>query len=174
MAAQYLIKRGMRRIAYLSPALTRCTRNDLYQGFLQAMKENGIPVEQELICIADSPDEATGTNACQIGTQLCETLLAQAKEMPEAICCENDLIAIGVIGCLAQKGIRVPDEISVIGLDNISLGALIYPQLTTVDQCTKEMGSLAAELIHGNLMKPDRKRVQLLLEPRLVVRQSVR
>ena len=173
MAAQYLIDRGLRRIAYLSPALTRTTRSDVYRGFMQAMKENHLAVDPNLICIEDSADSAA-SDAGSIGTRLCETLLANTKNLPDGICCENDLIAIGLIGCLAQHGIRVPEDISVIGLDNISFGSFIHPQLTTVDQCTREMGALAAELIHANLTNPERKKVQLLLEPRLVVRQSVR
>lgn len=172
MAAQYLIDRGLRRIAYLSPALTRTTRNDVYRGFLQAMEENKLTVDPKMVCIADSA-ETGAANVTDIGITLCEKLLSGLKELPEGICCENDLIAIGVLGYLAQQGIRVPEDISVIGLDNISLGELVHPQLTTIDQCTREMGALAAELIHGNLMDPGRKRVQLLLEPRLVVRQSV-
>lgn len=172
MATEYLIERGLRRIAYLSPALIRPTRKDVYQGFEQAMANHQIPVCPELVCVGDDSDSSQA-DTIEIGVELCRKLLAGAAQLPEGICCENDLIAIGAMGYLLRQGIRVPEDVSVIGLDNIPFGSLVFPGLTTVDQCTREMGSLAAELIHGNLMDPARKRVQLLLEPRLVIRDSV-
>ena len=85
---------------------------------------------------------------------MCETMLRNNPQLPDAICCENDIIAVGVMHCLQRSGIRVPEDISVIGLDNIAFGTMTTPQLTTIDQCTYELGALAAELIHTICIAP--------------------
>lgn len=174
MATEYLAKRGARRIAFFSPALTRTTRTDIYNGFVDEMRSLGLPIEKSLVILADSDTSSVLQHAPNIGAVMCRTMLQQNRQLPDAIFCENDLIAIGAIQCLQQQGILVPDDVSVIGLDNIALGTMIVPQLTTVDQCTYEMGALAAELIHTHMHTPSRKHVQLLLEPQLILRDSVK
>lgn len=174
MATEHLAKRGARRIAFFSPALTRATRINVYNGFVDAMRELGLPIEDSLVVLADSSATAAPQYAPDFGAAMCQTMIQHNPQLPDAIFCENDMIAIGVIHCLQKRGIRVPEDISVIGLDNIALGAMVVPSLTTVDQCTYEMGALAAELIHTHIHAPARKRVQLLLEPQLILRDSVK
>lgn len=174
MATEFLAKRGAHRIAFFSPALTRATRINVYNGFIDAMHCLGLPIEDSLVILADSSATFAPQYAPDFGAALCETMIQHNPQLPDAIFCENDMIAIGVIHCLQKRGIRVPEDISVIGLDNIALGAMILPPLTTIDQCTYEMGALAAELIHTHIHAPSRKRVQLLLEPQLVLRESVK
>ncbi|MBQ3134481.1 MAG: LacI family DNA-binding transcriptional regulator [Oscillospiraceae bacterium] len=172
MAAQYLLSRGLERIAYLSPPLTRHTRLEVYQGFCAAMEAASLPLDPNLVLIG-TEEAVTDEAACAIGAQLCSQLLSSLSTPPQAIFCENDMIALGVLQHLRTTPLRVPEDISVIGIDNIPLGALATPQLTTIDQCTREMGSLAAELFHAQHLDPSRKPVQLLLEPQLIVRQTV-
>ena len=173
MATQYLLRRGLTRIAYLSPPLTRPTRLEVYNGFRAAMEAAGLPLRSELVLIGR--DEAlTDEDTFALGVQMCRQLLSGLPAPPQAIFCENDMIALGVLQHLQSLSIRVPEDISVIGIDNIPLGSLAVPQLTTVDQCTREMGSLAAELFRGQHLDPLRKPVQLLLEPQLIERQTVR
>lgn len=173
MATQHLLNRGLTRIAYLSPPLTRPTRSDVYSGFRAAMEAAAISIDPELILFCQ--DEALTEDASfAIGEQMCQQLLAGLSTPPQAIFCENDMIALGVLQHLRALSIRVPEDISVIGIDNIPLSSLAVPQLTTIDQCTREMGSLAAELLRGQHLDPRRKPVQVLLEPQLIVRQTVR
>lgn len=173
MAAQYLLTRGLERIAYLSPPLTRHTRLEVYNGFRAAMEAAAKPLDPDLILIG-TEETTTDEAACAVGAQLCRQLLARLSTPPQAIFCENDMIALGVLQHLHTTCLRVPEDISVIGIDNIPMGALATPQLTTIDQCTREMGSLAAELFRAQHLDPTRKPVQLLLEPQLIVRQTVR
>ena len=174
MAIEHLAKRGARRIAFVSPALTRATRINVYNGFLDALHHLGLPIEDSLIVLADDNITAVPQNAPDFGAALCDRMMQHTSQLPDAIFCENDMIAIGVIQHLQKRGIRVPEDISVMGLDNIALGTMIVPPLTTVDQCTYEMGALAAELIHTLIHTPARKHVQLLLEPQLILRESVK
>lgn len=174
MATEYLAKRGARRIAFFSPALTRATRINVYNGFIDEMRILGLPVEDSLVILADNDITSTPQYAPDFGVAMCDMMIQRNPRLPDAIFCENDMIAIGVIQCLQKRGIRVPEDVSVMGLDNISLGTVVVPPLTTVDQCTYEMGALAAELIHTHIHTPTRKRVQLLLEPQLILRESVK
>ena len=172
MATQYLLGRGLTQIAYLSPPLTRPTRSEVYNGFRAAMDAAALPLADELVLICQ--DEAlTEEDSFAIGEQMCQQLLSGLSTPPQAIFCENDMIALGVLQHLRSLSIRVPEDVSVIGIDNIPLGALAVPQLTTIDQCTREMGAMAAELLRGLHLDPRRKPVQLLLEPQLIVRQTV-
>lgn len=174
MATEYLARRGARRIAFFSPALTRATRINIYNGFVDEMHKLGLPIEDSLVLLADSNITSAPQYAPDFGAAMCDTMIQRNPQLPDAIFCENDMIAIGVIQCLQKRGIRVPEDISVMGLDNIPLGTMVVPPLTTIDQCTYEMGALAAELIHTHIHTPARKRVQLLLEPQLILRESVK
>jgi DNA-binding LacI/PurR family transcriptional regulator len=127
-----------------------------------------------LLIFAEESVMAASQYSPDFGAGMCETMLKSNQRLPDAICCENDMIAIGVMRCLQQNGIRVPEDVSVIGLDNIAFGTMTTPQLTTIDQCTYELGALAAELIHHHSHSPTRKHVQLLLEPQLIKRSSVK
>lgn len=174
MAAEYLVSRGARRIAFFSPALTRTTRKEVYRGFIDEISQHDLPTEDSLLIFAEESVMATSQYSPDFGVAMCETMLRNNPQLPDAICCENDIIAVGVMHCLQRSGIRVPEDISVIGLDNIAFGTMTTPQLTTIDQCTYELGALAAELIHNHLHSPTRKHVQLLLEPQLIKRNSVK
>lgn len=174
MATEYLAKRGARRIAFFSPALTRATRMNVYNGFLDELRNLGLPIEDSLIVLADDNITSAPQYAPDFGAALCDRMIQNTSQLPDAIFCENDMIAIGVIQCLQKRGIRVPKDVSVMGLDNIALGTMVVPPLTTIDQCTYEMGALAAELIHTHMHTPSRKHVQLLLEPQLILRESVK
>ena len=174
MATEYLAKRGARKIAFFSPALTRATRVNVYNGYVDEMRKLGLPIVDSLVILADNSITTAPQYAPGFGATMCDTMLQNNIQLPDAIFCENDMIAIGVIQCLQKQGIQVPQDISVMGLDNIAIGTMIAPSLTTVDQCTYEMGALAAELIHTHLHTPARKHVQLLLEPQLILRQSVK
>lgn len=174
MAIEYLVSRGSKRIAFFSPALTRTTRKEIFRGFVDEMARQGLPVEESLLVFAEESVMSTSQYSPDFGVAMCETLLENNQQLPDAICCENDMIAIGVMHCLQQNGIRIPEDVSIIGLDNVAFGAMTTPQLTTIDQCTYELGALAAELIHSQLHSPARKHVQLLLEPQLIKRNSVK
>ena len=84
------------------------------------------------------------------------------------------MTAIGVLRKLQELQIDVPKGISIMGFDNIFSSAFSYPALTTVDQCTYEMGSMAAEILYGTMMDPNRQHINTMLEPKLVLRETVR
>jgi LacI family transcriptional regulator len=101
-----------------------------------------------------------------------EILTRPRRELPDAIVCANDQMAIGAMLELRAAGIRVPADVAVVGFDNISLGALFSPSLTTVDQPTRLLGERACALLLERIAEPARPRRVERLPTRLVVRES--
>ena len=97
------------------------------------------------------------------------------SERPTAVTCYNDLVALGLCRALAELGIRVPDDVSVVGYDNLALLDYVVPRLTSVRVPTREMGRVAAEILHAEMDKgpggPPRK---AYLASELVIRESTR
>ena len=174
MATWHLIERGHRRIGFVSSPLTKHSRREVYEGYLAALEKAGIVCENALIL--SSKDEVSYSSDLfeyENGTQQIRNMFVNKAKMPDAFFCANDITAIGVLNELRQHGINVPNDVSLIGFDNIPFSAMVSPALTTVDQCTYEMGTMAAEFLNGNLVNPLRKPVSVLLEPKLVKRESV-
>lgn len=173
LITQYLIDRGLRSIGFISSPLTRPSRRGVYSGYLRALERNHLPINKLHIRIANYENHQTGNlyEAANGASQI-QALLACATP-PQAVFCGNDFTAIGAMQQLQKMGLAVPKDLSVVGFDNIYYSGMMNPPLTTVDQCTYEMGSMAAELLGGNLANPQRKKVSVMLEPRLVKRESV-
>ena len=101
-----------------------------------------------------------------------EMLAAPGRELPDAIVCANDQMAIGAMLELRAAGMRVPADVAVTGFDNIQMGALFSPPLTTVDQPTRLLGERACALLLERIAEPDLPRRVERLPTKLVVRQS--
>lgn len=174
MATDYLIQQGFRRIAFVTPPITRYSRNEIYNGYLSALSHANIPFSKDLI-FASEKEEHTFDGSYEYTTGVSLTMeILHKKELPEAIFCINDMIAFGVLQVLQKQHIRVPEDVSIIGFDNIIFTSIVTPELTTIDQCTYEIGSIAAQLLHESFIDPTRKLVSITLEPKLVERSTVK
>ena len=133
--AKYLISIGYRKIAYVrGPHNLRTTilRED---GFCRAASENSIPLDREYM--------VDGYFSFEGGVAAMEHLLG-LSERPKAVFAANDLMAIGCVVTALQHGLRVPEDISIAGMDNIQSTQFVTPQLTTIDVPMIEMGKQAA------------------------------
>ncbi len=140
LATQYLLKLGHRKIALIGgPASVSACRARL-RGYQQALEEAGLPFE-ECKVVAGTLDEAGGIEAMEKLLPL-----AQKKEIT-AVFSINDAMAIGALRKLREAGRRVPEDISLMGCDDIPLASMLQPALTTVWQPKRELGLLAAKLI---------------------------
>lgn len=173
MATDYLISKGKKKIAFLSSPLDRYSRTELLNGYKKSLKRNNIKYDENLVRIADK--EANSdlemfefTN----GKDLIKDLIDEKIEF-DSVFCVNDVTAIGVIQELKYRGIMIPEEIGVIGFDNIYFSNMIYPPLTTIDQSTYELGTLVAEILLGSINNPKRNNFSTVLEPKLIIRESV-
>jgi len=134
--AAHLIGLGHRRLAEIvGPALSAAAA-DRHAGVLEALAAAGIP-ERDLAVEVSGGDVATGEAAA-------EELLARDTR-PTAIVCYNDLVALGTMRAVRAAGLRLPDDVSVTGFDDVALAALVHPPLTTVAQPGAEMAAWAVE-----------------------------
>jgi LacI family transcriptional regulator len=127
MAASYLLEQGHRKIGYVTAPLDRPSRQQIYQGFFEAMHAAGVEKSEAYVHIAVQEKEVyDGIYEFENGKVQTRNLL-RLEQLPTAIFACNDLTAFGVINELASSGLRVPDDISVIGFDNIEFSRMVTP-----------------------------------------------
>ena len=161
-AVEHLVQLGHRRIAYIANWRSRRSNFDRLQSHQQVLAANGIPVDEDLIIEGDGTLRG-GSVAAQI--------LLSRSQPPTAVFCFNDMTAIGVLSGLQQARIRVPEEMSVVGFDDVEFATHCYPRLTTIRQPTNLMGQrlihMLLELIQGQEdVGPE------ILPAELVIRES--
>ena len=160
MATEHLIRLGYRRTAFVGIADPPLPGRGKWTGYVRAMESHGLT--PETVVAEDSSTEASHALGARIG---------RMSDPPRALVCQGDLIALGVCGGIKSAGKRVPDDVAVVGFDNIDIGALAETPLTTVAQpvdeiCRQAMG-LLMDQVNGDTKV---KRVQV--DPRLIVRES--
>jgi DNA-binding LacI/PurR family transcriptional regulator len=162
-ATRYLLALGHRRLGFVAGPPTHASSQERLDGFRAALAAAGIPHDPGLV--------APGRNDRDSGLLAGRLLLALA-EPPTAIVANNDLEAIGVLRAAREAGVRVPDDLSVVGFDDAPPAAHAHPPLTTVRQPLAEMGRRAAEMliawVEGTPPEPPR----VVLPTRLVLRES--
>lgn len=172
-ATSHLIQTGRRRIGFIGLSLTKNVALRRFQGYVEALEEHGLAVTEELIVgPREGDDQMPGYSTEEIGYEGMTRLLS-LKERPTAIFARNDFTAVGALNAIKQAGLRVPEDIAVVGYDDIPLAAHTWPPLTTVRQPTREQGRVAAEFllrrIEANQESPREERV---FQCELIVRES--
>lgn len=138
-AVQYLLNSGHRRIALIAAEEGYLWAQQRREGYLAALQRAGIEPNPELIrTVVDTDYESGG--------QAAGSLLALA-ELPTAVFAMSDTLAIGAVKAFRRKGKRVPEDIAVVGFDNLPLSAVFEPALTTIAQPMRELGEAAASLL---------------------------
>jgi DNA-binding LacI/PurR family transcriptional regulator len=167
-AVDYLIRSGCSKIAHLGGATNISTSRHRMQGYLDALKKNSIPARDEFIVICEGFTPEDGTKAIQ-------KLLA-LNEIPDAVFAVSDSVAIGAMHAIKEAGINIPEQISVVGFDDILYSSYFKPSLTTVWQPVYEMGMLSARILAKRIDETDenfKPRIETLF-PELVIRGSSR
>lgn len=162
LATQHLIARGHRDIAHIGGDQSHSDARERLAGYQAALEAAGIPFRQELVEAGNYLEEG--------GRQAAERLLASPHRFT-ALFAANDQMAMGAAVALHKAGLRVPQDISLVGFDDLALAMHMTPPLTTVHQASLELGRLTAQALLAMLAgdKPTLK----LPEPRLVERDSV-
>jgi len=172
MAVDYLYAKGHRRIAYVGAPPVYHSRREMLAGYRAAIGEKQLPNHTELEWLGIAEADTMQLYELENG-EACARALTQLSEPPTACLCINDQSAIGLIRGLQGLGVRVPEDVSVIGFDNIPQGALVSPALTTIDQRAYEMGTLAFETLYRQIRFPEEPVGSVMLTPRIVERESV-
>lgn len=164
MATEYLLDLGHSCIAHISGPLKLRLARERLAGYQAALTERGVPLDACLV--------REGNWVCESGFEAMVDIL-RAGPRPTAVFAANDRTAIGAMYAANQAGLRIPEDISFVGVDDIEVAAYQIPALTTIRQSFAELATLAVELLleiieHGTPEDP-----QIVIEPTLIKRASV-
>ena len=174
IAVEYLINSGHSNIAFLTSPLARRSRKEILEGYKLALLKNNITPKEENIIISEFEEESkNGTYEFENGKKLARKFL-QLKDRPTAIFAVNDMTAFGIMQELLNNEVRVPQDVSIIGFDNIEISSMVNPPLTTINQPSFETGRLACKLLLDSIENNGYENVPVTLEPTLIVRESVK
>ena len=174
LATKYLLECGHRDIAFISGPIDRYSRRQYFDGYKHALKDAGLRFNnRRVVLFNDDIENASSEYDYHCGQELAGLLLS-SEYLPDAIVAVNDMIAIGAIRKLEQEGVHVPTDISVVGFDNIAISSLVSPALTTIDQPAVETGRLATRILLDRIENKPVEQGQIILQPSLVERESVR
>jgi len=168
LQAKHLIDIGHRKFIILRSTQLEGSR-DRFAGIVEALKESGLSIDDQTV-LGDA-------NTREEGFELIKGFLGESQEIGghSAVIATNDIVAIGAMEYLFEKGIRVPGDISVIGYDDIAYAPLIRVPLTTIHQAKFTMGEIAAYML-VNIIEGQAQSLpqQYLLKPHLIIRESTR
>jgi len=165
-AATYLLELGHRSFGYIAGLFDESDRAQArFNGFQQALRDNSVRFNRSNFVVGGSYSSEAGFLACR---KLCDS----RRKMPTALVCANDLIAVGAKHVLQKNGLSVPQDVSIIGFDNIQPSAYVFPPLTTIDVNISELGYESARLLFQIMdgEKPDNH--QVTIEGKLIIRES--
>ncbi|MGL6002560.1 MAG: substrate-binding domain-containing protein [Plesiomonas sp.] len=164
LATRHLLAQGHRQIAIITGPLDKHPSLGRLQGYLRALNEAGI-----------TPDPAYQVEGdFDFSGGLCGmTQLLSCNPRPTAVFCGNDVMAVGAYQVLHYAGLQVPEDVSVMGYDDIELARYLSPPLTTVHQPKEDLGQLAVDTLLARLHDRNRDPAVIMLEPSLVRRASV-
>lgn len=166
MAVDYLVKRGHRRIMYLGGLHQnrRQAAGTRFSGYKLAMQAHGLKPEFRIEPVCNSRHD---------GFMLMNGLLRSGGELPDALFCHNDDVALGAMLALQQAGLRIPDDISLIGFDDIAESSFSVPGLTTIGGVMHELAAELVDMLQHAVADPASVSRKLIV-PKLIVRSTVR
>ncbi|MCD5415410.1 MAG: LacI family transcriptional regulator [Clostridiales bacterium] len=162
-AVKYLVELGYEYILHITGPMTSKPARDRLEGYKRALIDSGIVFHDNRFFSHEFNSEW--------GYKTLNQVIA-SKITFDAIFCGNDLIAIGVLKALRQQGLRVPEDVGLVGFDNIHMARMMDPELTTVDQPNYEMGYQSAKMLINMIENKFVKSEPIILGTKLIVRQS--
>ena len=167
IATQHLIEQGCKRIAHIR-GRENSTGIKRFEGYRQALKAAGLPYIESLVIARSKVD----INSERMGAEAMRLLLKQ-RPRPDGVFAHNDPLAIGVLEAIFEAGLRIPQDIAVIGCGNLHYDSSLRVPLSSVDQNSQAIGERCAEILLGILKSKKRPPLRtIILEPSLAVRAS--
>lgn len=160
-ATRYLIDLGHRRIGFIAGLKELSSAVERFKGYQAALNDFQIPFDPALVAEADFTS---------LGGQGAARKILQAQ--PTALFAANDLMALGAMECLREMGLRIPQDVSLVGFDDIPQMSITHPKITTVHQPLDEMARTAVKLLLEQLENPDTPPRRVTLETHLCIRDS--
>ncbi|RLQ90000.1 LacI family DNA-binding transcriptional regulator [Falsibacillus albus] len=164
MAIDFLVEMGHSKIAFISDVFVTKPGSDRLTGFKMAMEKHKLPIVDNWIIPSDFSENG--------GYHSVKKLLV-SDELPSAIFCAGDMMAIGAMDAIREAGMKIGEDISVIGFDDITLLKYVTPRLTTIRQKKETMGQMAAKELFKLMNDSDYSTSPLMIETELVIRDTV-
>lgn len=166
LAGQHLLELGHRRIAYIHGPLSNAQYADRLAGLRQAVTDAGLVPEHVIVPLAAETDNAHAG-------AVCVEAFMTIEDRPTAIFCGNDYLAMGVMYELARRHVMIPQDVALIGYDDIDLAPMLAVPLTTIRQPKYELGFAATDLLLDEIVHTtSHTHRQIVFRPELIVRQS--
>lgn len=163
MTVEHLVSLGHTRIAHIAGPMHLSLSRERAEGFCATLRERQL---DPVVIIASE-----GNWECASGYAAMQQILAQPS-LPTAVFAANDRMAIGAMRATIEAGLRVPEDISFVGLDDIEISAFQNPPLTTIDQSFHELATLSVQLLLDLVAGDTPEHTRIVVEPQLIVRQS--
>jgi LacI family transcriptional regulator len=165
VATHHLIQQGCKRIAHITSSLQRNVYSQRYKGYKDALYDNGLALDENLVIVNNLSEEGAVESTKKI---------LKMKPLPDGIFVTNDFVAAVCIRTLKENGIRIPEDIAIVGFNNDAIGKLIEPALTTIDYPGNDIGEIAARNLINHLkgLSDVRQSKVVIVRSELIVRQS--
>lgn len=163
IAASYLLSKGYRRIAFLGGQYYDLGSTLRLQGVRQGLKDALFPLDDQYVWLGES----TRTD----GYRMTKQLLAE-KQLPDAIICANNYIAMGCVAAVQEQGLRIPDDLGILAFDDYPLSQFVDPQLTVVDINVRDLGNQAAKSLMDIIRHPNMQIQTYVTTSNLIERNS--
>ena len=163
IAVRHLLDIGKKRIAMISGPINSIPMTKRFSGYQRALIDSGMSIDLSRIRIGDWDIG----HSCDSMTELLRSSL-----QPDGVFCQSDHIALGVCESIRRAGLRIPQDIAVVGYDNYDFASFVLPSLTTVDQPLEKIGRVAYAQLRKVMNKQEPEIRNILLEARLIRRQS--
>lgn len=170
IATEHLIKIGYRSIGFVHIGKGNLLSEVRKNGYARALAKHDLPFSSDLIYYVEPASGNAGTDRYQLGYSFAGRF-AKIPKKPEALFFYNDMVALGFIQGAAECGIRVPDDIGVIGFDDVQVARFASVPLTTIHQPVGEIGKWAVDIVNNRIAHHDMAN-RVILRPTLVVRES--
>lgn len=164
-AVSYLLNSGHTKIAHIGGIFNISTTQQRYNGYIQAFVKKGLKADDSLVRFGDSKYES----GCKIAGEMLD-----GKNPPTALFTGNNLITLGALEAIHERGLRIPEDISIIGFDDMYWAKSLNPPLSSVRQPGQEIGKRATELLFQRIEDQSRPKVRLTLKTELIIRKSTK
>lgn len=165
MAVDHLVSLGHRKIGYVGGMKHLSVMHERAQGYLAALRKHKIPIVPEYLCQGNNRQDGGHTAVCE---------LLSLPQPPTAILIANNLMTLGGLQAIHESGLEIPDQVSLVGFDDMDWAPSLRPPLTVVAQPAYEMGETAASILLERIHNPERPNQTIVLDTHLIVRASCR
>jgi DNA-binding LacI/PurR family transcriptional regulator len=165
MAVEFLVNLGHRKIGYVGGLKHLSVMHEREQGYLTALQKHGLPLVKDFLRQGNNRQDGGYTGVCE---------LLSLNEPPTAILIANNLMTLGGLQAIHETGLEIPEQVSLVGFDDMDWASSLRPPLTVVAQPAYEMGETAALILLSRIRNPGQPHQTIMLDTRLIVRASCR